>query len=394
MKTDDRLASGVPHLLWVYGESLNRKLDAATWLETSNHLCDLGWRVTLAAAAPGSHRRIGQVEVRYFPKPPVYLLRHIVFHLTLAWYLMHYWSDVDVILFHPASAFWLLPLFIFTSLTGSRRPWFVMDTRDLNPPGGTLKNRVRVQFYRLMHSLARHWTDGQTAITQRMADLVKIPPQKLWGVWPSGVNPQEFAPAQRRRRWPADGEPIHLVYVGVLLPERNLLPLSEAVEAANAEGMSFTLSLVGGGAERAKLEDFARGTGERVRVVPPVPHDEVVDWLAKAHVGVTSMFDADQAIFQASSPIKLFEYLAAGLPILAPHLACYGDVIGDGEFAIWVDYPDAAGILASLRQVWQKRDTLEGMGALAASAAQAWTWAASAEKLKRALERGARAHAQ
>lgn len=386
--SDHQPSAASPHLLWVYGESLTRKLDAATWLETSSQLCALGWRVTLSAAGPAHCEHIGQVEVRYFPKPPVYLLRHLIFHLGLAVYLIQSWSDIDVILFHPVSAFWLLPLRIAGLLAGRRRPRLVMDTRDLDVPGGDLKNRLRAQFYQLMHSLAKYWTDGQTAITHRMADWVRIPPQKLWGVWPSGVNPQEFVPAQAKRRWPANDEPIHLMYVGVLLPERNLLPLSQAVEAANAEGMSFTLSLVGGGAAHAELESFALRTGGRIRVVPPVPHDQVVQWLAQAHVGVTSMFHSDQVIFQASSPIKLFEYMASGLPVLATRCACYTDVIGHEGYAFWAERPDVPSILVALRLVWQKRSALNEMGNQAAVAAQNWTWAAAAEKLKRALESG------
>lgn len=384
----DRLRPAAPHLLWVYGESLIRKLDAATWLETSSQLCELGWRVTLAAAGPAHREHIGQVEVRYFPKPQIYLLRHVIFHLGLTLYLMKSWSTVDVILFHPVSAAWLLPLRIAGLLTGRHRPRLVMDTRDLDVSGGNLKNRLRVRFYRLMHRLAKYWTDGQTAITQRMAELVRIPSEKLWGTWPSGVDLQQFAPALSMRQWPAKGESIHLVYVGVLLPERNLLTLSQAVEAANAEGMSFILSLVGDGTAREELERFALGTEGRVRVVPPVPHDQVVRWLAQAHVGIASPFLPDQVIFQASSPIKLFEYMAAGLPVLATRVACYTDVVANDGYVFWAERADTPGIRAALRQVWQMRISLHEMGNQAAHAAQAWTWAASARKLGQALEFG------
>lgn len=383
----DQQLSAMPHLVWVYG-SPPSKLDAGTWLETSSELCKLGWRVTLVASGPAGQQCIGGVEVLRIPKPQVYLLRLVVFHIRLLRLLAQMWATIDVILFHSMSAPWLLPLRLVRRLTGKRRPLLVMDVRDLDVPGGNFKNRFRVLFYGFMHRLANRWADGQTAITQRMADLVRIPPQQLWGIWPSGVNLDRFAPAQTARRWPSDGDPIHLVYVGAILHERNLLPLCQAVEQANAEGMAFVLSLIGDGAARVDLEKFALHIDGRIRIVPPVPHDQIPQWLAQAHVGVTSVFSLDQEIFQASSPIKLFEYMAAGLPILATRITCHTDVVRNGKYVFWAEQADVPGLLAALRLVWQSRESLSKMGGQAAIAAQAWTWQKSARKLGRALEYG------
>jgi glycosyltransferase involved in cell wall biosynthesis len=146
--------------------------------------------------------------------------------------------------------------------------------------------RQRAWLYNLTHPLANRWVDGQTTITQCMAKTVRIPSQQLWGTWTSGVNPDRFAPAQIARRWPLAGRPINLIYIGCLHYERNLMTLSRAVEKANTEGMAFTQSLVRYSMERADLEKFATQTGRRIRVVPPVRHDQVPGLLAQAHVGV------------------------------------------------------------------------------------------------------------
>ena len=263
-----------------------------------------------------------------------------------------------------------------------------MDTRDLNSPGGSLKHRLRAPFERLVCRLARRWADGQTAITQRMADFIKVPPEQLWGTWPSGVNLSCFAPAQDSRQWPEAGEPIQLVYIGSLLHVRNLLPLCQAVEEANEDGMNFILSLVGQGAAKADLETFALQTAGRIRVIPPIPHDQIPELLAQAHVGVTSPFLPDRELFQASSPIKLFEYMAAGLPVLATRMACHTDVVGDGQYAFWIEQPKVPSLLAALCLVWEAQSSLSRMGSQAATEAAAWTWHESAKKLKAALEYG------
>jgi len=248
------------------------------------------------------------------------------------------------------------------------------------------KGQVRRALHKFTNRLANRWADGQMAITQRMAKWARIPPEKLWGVWPSGVDLDQFAPAQMARRWPLPGEPIHLVYIGVLHYERNLMSLCRAVEKANAKGIAFVLSLIGDGTERLDLEKFALQTEGRVRIIPTVPHDQVPGLLAQAHVGVLAFPDEEK--FRVSSPIKLFEYMAAGLPILATRIVCHTDVVGSGEYAFWAEDASVEGLLAALRLVWQGRDSLSKMGNQATAAAQAWTWHESAKKLKVSLEYG------
>ncbi len=380
--------SARPHLVWVYGESLTSKLDRATWIETSSELVQMGWRVTLVAAGTPDWQRVRRIDIISMPKPNIYLLRQAIFHIGLAGWLTPLWGDIDIILFHQMAAPWLLPLRLVRRFRGETRPLLVMDVRDMSLPGRGIKTRLRVLFERVMFRLADRLADGQTAITPRMAEMVGISQRRLWGLWPSGVNIERFTPAQAARCWPAEDEAIRLVYVGVLLPQRHLLELCRAAERANAAGMRFEVALIGDGPARAELEQFAIGTDGRIRVLPPVSHEQVPDCLAQAHVGVTAMFPPQQTISQAASPVKLFEYMAAGLPVLATRIVCHTDVAGDYTFTFWADDEREESILAALHQIWQARDTLPRMGRQAAQAAHAWSWQAAAYKLKIALEHG------
>lgn len=383
----DLMPSDKPYVVWLDIHSATDSLCVTGRLETTRELRRLGWQVTLVLEGLAGQRQVRGVEVLCIPKPRHYLLGYCLFHLRFLRLLAREWVTVDAVLFPPVSAPWLLSLRCVRRLK-HRRPLLVMDTRDLEPPGGNWKNRLRMLFTRFSCRLANRWADGQTAITQGMANLIHIPPGQLWGTWPSGVNLAQFAPARTARRWPVAGEPTHLIYVGSLHHVRNLLPLCQAVEKANAEGMKFILSLVGDGAARADLEMFALETGGRIRVIPPIPHDQIPGILAQAHVGVTSLFFPDRELFQASSPIKLFEYMAAGLPILATRMACHTDVVGNGEYAFWVEQPDVPGLCTALRLAWDAQTSLSKMGDQAATAASAWTWCESAKKLKAALEFG------
>jgi glycosyltransferase involved in cell wall biosynthesis len=372
--------------VWVYTQHVAEQLDAATWLDTARELHRLGVRVTLVAAGPRGRQYIGDVEVRCFSKPRLYILGQIIFHLQIVRFIASTWATIDAVLFHHMSAPWLLPLRILRWLKGGQGPLLIMDTRTLPMSVATTRARLRAKYHWLMIRFGNRWADGRTAITGRMAAAAGIPSEKLWGIWTSGVDRDAFARAQASRQWPSDNEPIHLVYVGVLQRERNLLSLVQAVEKANAEGLSFLLSFAGKGPLRPDLEQSAQQTGGRVRVLAPVPHDEVPDLLSAGHVGVLPFPDEEK--FRVSSPIKLFEYMASGMPILATRVVCHTDVVEDGRFAFWAEDASAESMLVALRQVWRERSSLDEMGSAAANAADRWTWQESGRNLKEALEHG------
>jgi glycosyltransferase involved in cell wall biosynthesis len=385
----DHRSSAQLHIVWIYSGSLAAALDAATWLKTVKELRSFGWRVTLLAVGPDGCHQIRGVEVLCIPRPEVYLLRQVAFHLRVLQVVVRQWATIDLILFHEISAPWILPLRLVRRLAGRQRPVLVMDTRSLPMPSAdkeTWRDKLRKRSHRIANQLGNSYVDGRLAITQRMAAAVRIPAGKLWGTWPSGAEVEYFALACIKRRWPLPNASIHLIHHGSLHHERNLMTLCRAVAHANAEGMSFALSLVGDGTERAELEDFATQTNGRVRVVSPVPYEEIPEMLARAHIGVLPFPDEEK--FRVSSPIKLFEYMAAGLPILATRIVCHTDVVGPGNYAFWAQDAGEQGLLDALRLVWQSRDFLSEMGRQAAIAADGWTWTASAEKLRKALEKG------
>lgn len=378
----------IPHLLWVYPGALDEALDSVTWIETTRTLRRMGWHVTLITADDAQHSVIRGVEVLGLPTRQIYFLRQFDYHLHLLRYLIKMRRSADVVLFHSISAAWLLPLKLVQSLIFDRRPLYVMDTRDLHPMGGNWKDALRRVFLRLAHFLANRGADGQTAISPRMAALVNIPADQFWGVWPSGVIADQFATAHEKRTWPTGNEIVQLVYIGRLLLERNLLALGKSVLQANKEGMAFRLSLIGDGVDRHTFENFAKRSAGQIQLLDPVPHQEMPQMLAKMHVGITSLPAPDDARYAASSPVKLFEYMAAGMPVLATSNPCHTEVIGDGDYAFWAEDAHSESILDALRAAWKARDTFARRGAHALQAANVWTWKAATAKLDDALRKG------
>ncbi len=374
-----------PHLVWVYPQDLRNELSASARLETTREMRRLGWRVTFIAAGRRGRQTIQGVEITTIPKPDLYLFGKLVFHFRAMLSLLPIWSQIDVIMFHYASVPWILPLRLYRVFFRRSTPAFVLDTRTLPMATSSWKARLHGRYHLLANKLATSWVDGQTAITLPMARALRIPERQYLGDWPSGVTPENFRQAPSARRWPSLEEEVRLIYIGALGRERKIFSLCRAVEAANRAGMKYGFDIIGKGPHWPELERLTSRSKDRMRLLPPIPHDQVWLWLAQAHVGVLPF--PDELKFQVSSPIKLFEYMASGMPVLATKIVCHEDVIGKGSFVFWADDTSIEGLYAALERCWQNRGRLEEKGREAAHAVHSWTWSASAGKLSKALKR-------
>jgi glycosyltransferase involved in cell wall biosynthesis len=372
-------------LLWVHDLPISKTMGKIKWLEMTKELCNLGWQVTLVAGDSPRDEVDRRVRVICLPRPRVFLVGYLLFHATLLLLLISRGPKQDVILFPQKSAPFLLPIVPVRNVFGWRRPKLVMDVRTEVMVTGSVRAKLWIVLFSIAHRMSNWLADGQTAITQRMAKAVGIPDEKLLGIWPSGARVEWLAPAISMRQWPTLEGPLCLVYIGVLSEERNLLELCEAVQSVREEGLNVKLKIAGEGPQRGELEDFAGKVGEDViEVFPAVPQQDVPSVLAAGHVGALPF--PDRACFRGSSPIKMFEYMAAGLPILATRIVCHTDVLQD-EYTFWAEQGSPSALAEAIRGAWARRKELATMGHSAALAAREHTWERSAKKLSEALER-------
>lgn len=101
------------------------------------------------------------------------------------------------------------------------------------------------------------------------------------------------------------------------------------VRAARHLGPNVVIALMGRMRDGGRIQDLIQelGVDERVRLVPAVPYAELLSWTASADMGLV-IFPADSSLsIQMCLPNKLFEYLMAGLPVLASPLEAVEDVL-------------------------------------------------------------------
>lgn len=132
-----------------------------------------------------------------------------------------------------------------------------------------------------------------------------------------------------------------VIYVGGVTKLRGALELIEALRLVKEDGHhNVTLSLVGP-LESLKFEKELHtlirqyGLEGNVCILGPVPHTEALGILAQSHIGAAVLHPDPNYV--ESLPTKLFEYMAAGLPVVASNFPLWCEIVEGNRCGICVD---------------------------------------------------------
>jgi len=198
-------------------------------------------------------------------------------------------------------------------------------------------------------------------------------------------------PAPDDHPWPGRPGAPRLGYVGHLYPGKGM----ETVAALAAALPEAELHVFGG--TEADLAAWrARCAGQpNLHLHGHVPHARVPALLARfdlllAPPAPSVASAAGREIGRWMSPLKLFEYMAAGVPILASDIPALREILRDGETARLLPPGDAAAWAAAARALLADPAEAAALGDRARAAFLAtYTWKARAELILARLREGA-----
>ena len=153
--------------------------------------------------------------------------------------------------------------------------------------------------------------------------------------------------------------PFRLVHLaGTLTEERGITNLVRAMERL---GDGYELILAGKFVPEGYQTSVSALPGyRRTRHLGLIPHARVWDVYGACDAGVVTLLPLPR--YRVSLPVKMFEFMAAGLPVVASDFPLFGEIVERNRCGICVDPTRPEAIAAAVRRLAADRDAAIEMG--------------------------------
>jgi glycosyltransferase involved in cell wall biosynthesis len=193
-------------------------------------------------------------------------------------------------------------------------------------------------------------------------------------VVPNGADPHDDV-----ERDEDSAGPVRVLFVGGFYPWHGVEHLLRAAAALGPAARRLRLQLIGGGPQSDDVRRLAveLGIAELVEMPGRVAHAEVERYLRTADIAVAPYPRLNPFYF---SPLKVFEYMAAGLPIVASDQGQMSAVLEHGRTAMLYPPDDIGRLAEMIRQLAEQPALRRRIGANAHAALKTrYTWGHTAE---------------
>ena len=219
--------------------------------------------------------------------------------------------------------------------------------------------------------------DRVLAVTEVLKSMIVargVAPERVV-VIPNGIDPGRFADLPEPARDPAE---VVLGFVGFVRTWHGLDAVIKAM-AAYAGPPRLRLVIIGDGPARPELEALTAslGLGERVSFPGIAQPADVPRLVAGFDIAL------QPKVVAYASPLKVFDYMAAGRAIVAPDQPNIREILADGQTALLFDpaVPDA--MWQAIHRLIREPELRHRLGAAARRELDTrnYTWPANAERV-------------
>ncbi len=268
------------------------------------------------------------------------------FYLHACWQVLR--AQPTVVHCHDLDT--LLPGALAARVLGSR---LVYDSHELWTERNHGYTGLRARLDKLRYGLLERVLIGQAAAVTTVSEGIADELQQRYGIRRPTVlrNVPEVRRQRRhdlRRRVGARG-PL-LLFLGQVQPRRGLQATIRALPALPQATLVLLGEAPAPAAAQLRMLAHREGVENRVVFLPPVDKDEIVAWAKDADVGLCLLEPTCQS-HRLALPNKFFEYLHAGLPIVASDLPELRPWMRKYRLGASCDPTDSRSVARALRRV-------------------------------------------
>jgi glycosyltransferase involved in cell wall biosynthesis len=217
--------------------------------------------------------------------------------------------------------------------------------------------------------------DAIGAVSKALVDYVD---ERVAGAVPCRWIPNGVDVAPFRTATPASlGVPPGSVVVGFVGSMKRWHGVADLIEAVRRLGSSRPVHLViaGSGPESDEIGQQVRSSGieDRVHLLGQLAHRDVPSVLRAFDIGAAPYTQASDFYF---SPLKVLEYLAAGLPVVCPDMGDLPRLAGDA--GVYYTPGSVDSLTEGLRTLIERPSFRRSAASAAGRLAERWSWDANA----------------
>lgn len=354
--------------------SVHAPLDDRIFYREAVTLAEAGYRVVIVAPADKDQELAG-VRIRAIPQPPSRWERMT----KTAWnaYRAALDEHADLYHFHDPE---LAPFGFLLRLSGKR---VIYDAHEDLPDDIMAKDwiprwlRAPLAFVmRALTQLAGAVCSGIVAATPHIAKRFPAAKTALVQNFPRPA-PAAAAPPSYNAR------PKTVVYVGSITKIRGIVEMVEAfTRPLTPSDARLVIAGSFGTYGDPELEKEIRSSAgwQRVEFVGWRSHAQIHELLQNARAGLVVLHPKKS--FIESHPTKLFEYMAAGIPVIASDFPLWRDIVEGAGCGIVVDPLDCDAIAGAIALLLGDPERAEQMGRRGQQAVRSrYNWGEQAERL-------------
>lgn len=321
---------------WIDLFRFDTRVDKSTYIEICNEFISNGYEVCYVTSYDKEKEipKTAKFNIDYIYSPKIPILFRFILIIRIALFILKNVKKEDLIINQPNG--------MLLSIVKHFKPCKLhLDIRTIPVGIKTLKDRLdRLFYWKFSIKILINKYNSFSFITENLKKAVEDEFNLYFNdyiIWTSGVNTDLFNYSENTSNTNTK-DIIELFYHGQISIERGILNLIKAIEHVVLKNRkNICLKLVGAGVDFKYFEQLIKelGMNNYIKLTGLQPYELMPQLINKADICICPL--PNKQGWNVSSPLKIFEYLACGKPIICTPIPAHLNVLSNINGVIFTE---------------------------------------------------------